>query len=207
MKLRKTLAIGLSIGLALGTFGCSNKTETPNEENITNNSATETNKYAGTEYYNQYSDLYSNNLRPLSNYNIYRTVDDVNKAYENENDYPGNEKYLSDLKAAYKDSKEKIQAFIDGLKNDVKTDDKDLKAANDELIAEGEKLINEIDNKMKKLDTISEDDYSKSKDEFIKLVDDTTKVEGDVSNEFDKMIKNMNEMLGINTTPSTKTTK
>lgn len=209
MKLRKILAVGLSLSVALGAFGCNRKTDdTPN--NTTNNTG-EGNKYESTEYARQYSDLYSNNLLPLNDYTMYRTVEDVNNNYKNK-EYPGNEKYLADVKAAYKDSREKLQKFVDGLKNDAKTEDADLKAANEDLIAEGEKLIKDIDARIKKLDEIPKDAYNKTQDEFINVVNDTTKLENETTNEFDKMIRDMNKMLGINTNttttePSTKTTK
>ena len=43
-----------------------------------------------------------------------------------------------ELKAAYKDSRDKIQTFVDDLKNDAKTDDKEISDMNQKLIAEGE---------------------------------------------------------------------
>lgn len=215
MNFKKILAVGLSLSVALGAFGCSKKTNTtPNT--TTNNATTNTadkNKYEGTEYVKSYNELYSTNITPLNNYTMYGTVEGVNNNYKNK-EYPGNEKYLTEVKEAYKDSKEKIQSFINGLKNDAKTEDADLKAANDKLIAEGEKLIKDIDAKIKKLDEIPKTAYDKTQDEFIKVVNDTTKLENETTNEFEKMIRDMNKMLGINTnsnttttTPSTKTTK
>lgn len=203
MELKKLLALGLALGLSVGSVGCTNKkgeTTTDNNTNTTQNSTTtQDNGYLNTEYANTYSGLYTNNISPLNNYAMYSSVDEVNNAYKTK-EYPGNEKYLSEVKAAYQDSKEKLQAFVNGLKNDAKTDDAKLKEANQELIDEGEDLIEEIDEKISRLDTIPKDAYNKSQDEFIKLVDDTTKVENDVRSEFDKMIKYMNNMLGIDTT-------
>ncbi len=203
MELKKLLALGLALGLSVGSVGCTNnkgQTTTDNNTNATkNNTTTQDNGYLNTEYANTYSGLYTNNISPLNNYAMYSSVDEVNNVYKTK-EYPGNEKYLSEVKAAYQDSKEKLQAFVNGLKNDAKTDDEKLKEANQELIDEGEDLIDEIDEKIKKLDTIPKDAYNKSQDEFIRLVDDTTRVENDVKSEFDKMIKDMNNMLGIDTT-------
>ena len=216
MNLKKILVVGLSLSVVLGAFGCSKKTDNTPNDNTTNNNTTnntEGNKYEGTEYYRQYNDLYSTNITPLNNYTMYGTVEGVNNNYKNK-EYPGNEKYLTEVKEAYRDSRDKLQSFVDGLKNDAKTEDANLKAANDELIAEGEKLIKDIDVKIKKLDEVPKDAYDKTQDEFINLVNDTTKLENETTNEFDKMIRDMNKMLGINTnsnttttTPSTKTTK
>ena len=127
---------------------------------------------------------------------MYTDVDTANNAYKDK-EYPGNEKYLSDVKAAYKDSKEKIQSFVDGLKNDAKTDDAELKKMNEDLIAEGEKLIKDIDGKIAKLDKITKNDYNKTQDEFIKLVDDTVRAGENVTNTFGDMLRNMNTKLGI----------
>ena len=46
-------------------------------------------------------------MTPLGTYGFYNTPD-LTIEYYNENEYPGNKKYVEDLKAAYLDSKEKI---------------------------------------------------------------------------------------------------
>lgn len=127
---------------------------------------------------------------------MYTDIESVNKAYK-EKEYPGNKKHLEEVKAAYRDSREKIQIFVNGLKKDVKTDDQELNKMNQDLISEGEKLIRDIDAKLAKLDNITEDDYNKTQDEFIKLVDDTVRGAETVTNRFDDVLKNMNRRLGI----------
>ena len=99
MNLKKILAIGLSLSVALGVFGCSNKSDNQSKDNTTNSATTNDtnkNKYEGTEYYRQYNDLYSTNITPLNNYTMYGTVEGVNNNYKNK-EYPGNEKYLTVL--------------------------------------------------------------------------------------------------------------
>ncbi|MGL5330533.1 MAG: hypothetical protein ACRDD7_14775 [Peptostreptococcaceae bacterium] len=199
MKFKKLLAVGLSLGVAVGAFGCSKKEPAPTPE--PEKTVTDQNSYVGSEYAKVYSGLYDTNVVPLTGYTMYATMDDIN-TYYTDNEYPGNEKYLGEVKAAYKDSRDKIQAFVDGLKKDAKTDDKDLVAANDKLIAEGEKAIQDIDAKLKRLEGATAEDLKKSQNDFISFVNNT---DNGVKNDFNNMITEMNKMLGVQ--PSVKTTK
>ena len=185
--MKKIITLALSFLLLFTAVACSNK------DNAQPESA---NEVADKTFFNNYTGLYDKSIGTLGAYKMYTDVDTANSAYKDK-EYPGNEKYLSDVKSAYKDSKEKIQSFVDGLKNDVKTKDTELKKMNDDLIAEGEKLIKDIDDKIAKLDKITKDDYNKTQDEFIKLVDDTVRTGENVTNTFDDMLKNMDKKLGI----------
>ncbi|MEG0856727.1 MAG: hypothetical protein RSG52_09615 [Terrisporobacter sp.] len=193
--MKKILALALSFLVVFGAVACSSK-KTTTENKATDNASME-------EYYKSYSGLYDKNISSLKGYNMYTDVNTVNEAYRDK-EYPGNEKHLADIKAAYKDSKEKIQVFIDGLKNDTKTSDKELKKMNEEMIAEGEKLIKDIDAKLAKLDTITETDLTKGKDEFFKLVDESVKSVKSDANTFNDMLKNMDKKLGIDRAKTNK---
>ena len=207
MELKKLMVLGLSLGVALGAFGCTNRNDTTKDNKTTNTTASTTN-YANTDYAKTYTSLYDTNISPLTQYSMYSDVNATTNAYKNDSDYPGNEEYVKQLKAAYQDSRDKLQLFVDGLKNDVKTDDSTIKAENDKLISEGNKLIGEIDTKIKNLDNIPKDAYSKSKNDFINVVYNTTSVDNTIVDDFNNMIKNMNEMLGIKTnTDKTETNK
>lgn len=188
--MKKFITLALSFLLLFAMVACSNKDKDQAQDQNT------TDQISDKDYANTYTGLYDKNIGSLGAYNMYTGYDSANDAYKDKK-YPGNEKYLEDVKAAYKDSKEKIQSFVDGLKNDVKTDDKELKKMNDDLIAEGEKLIKDIDSKMAKLYKITKEDYNKTQDEFIKLVDDTVNTGDNVKNTFDDMLKNMDIRLGI----------
>ena len=194
--MKKILILSLSCLLLFSAVACNNRTDntttTPNGNNTTDN-ATKDNAY-----YDTYTGLYNTNISGLTGYQMYTDVESVNNAYKNK-EYPGNEQYLKEVKAAYKDSRDKLQSFVNGLKNDAKTEDKELKTAHEELIAEGEKLIKDIDAKIKQLDTIAESDYSKGQAEFITLVHDTVNGAEGATNKFTDMLKNMNKRLGINT--------
>ena len=185
--MKKFITLALSVLLLFTAVACSNKEQAQPES---------ADKVADKTFFNTYTGLYDKSVGTLGGYNMYTDVDTANNAYKNK-EYPGNEKYLSDVKAAYKDSKEKIQSFVDGLKNDAKTDDAELKKMNEDLIAEGEKLIKDIDGKIAKLDKITKNDYNKTQDEFIKLVDDTVRAGENVTNTFGDMLRNMNTKLGI----------
>lgn len=193
--MKKFITLTLSFLLLFTVVACSNR-EQARPENVNENANGNTNEVTDKAYYNSYTGLYDQNIGTLAAYDMYTDVDTATNAYKDK-EYPGNEKYLNDVKAAYKDSKEKIQSFVDGLKNDVKTDDTELKKMNEDLIAEGEKLIQDIDAKTARLDQITKDDYNKTQDEFIRLVNDTVSTGDNVTNNFNKMLKNMDLRLGI----------
>ncbi|RDY23880.1 hypothetical protein CHF27_005885 [Romboutsia maritimum] len=196
MNKNKIVTIGLALALTIGVVGC-NKEKTQKE--VPKNTVQEENARPNDEYSTNFSKYYNDYLVNLPDYNKYNDIESIKKTYETEK-YPGNEKYVSDLKVAYQDSKQKIQSFIDSLKKDVKTDDKELKKTNDELISEGEKLIKNLDEKIKKLDQLPDDAMKKPKDEFIKLVNDTTKIENETENGFNKILNDIKNKLGIKDT-------
>ena len=185
--MKKFITLALSFLLLFTAVACSNKGQAQPES---------ANKVADKTYFNTYTGLYDKSIGTLGGYNMYTDVKTAESAYKDK-EYPGNEKYLSDVKAAYKDSREKIQSFVNGLKNDAKTEDTELKKMNEDLIAEGEKLIKDIDGKIAKLDKITKNDYNKTQDEFIKLVDDTVRAGENVTNTFGDMLRNMDTKLGI----------
>lgn len=195
--MKKFITVALSTLLILGTVGCAqrntNTTGTNGNTTGTNDNTTE----QSNAYYNSYTGLYNESIGTLTGYDMYTDVNTANDAFKNK-EYPGNEQYLNDVKAAYKDSREKIQSFVNGLKNDVKTDDAELKQMNEDLIAEGEKLIKDIDAKIAKLDKITENDYNKTQNEFIQLVNDTVNTGENVASGFSEMLRNMDVRLGIN---------
>lgn len=193
MNKNKVITIGLVLALSLGAVACSNKTEKTTEKSKT---PVEESTINDKDYANAYTSNYNSTIVGLNDYYMFQSPGDINKVYEGK-EYPGNDKYVSDLKAAYVDSKDKIQSFIDGLKKDVKTEDSELKKMNDNLIAEGEKLIADIDVKIKNLDKIPKEEYTKSKEDFAKIVGEATVVKDKAENGFDQMIKDMNKMLGI----------
>lgn len=194
--MKKFMTLALSFLFLFSVVGCNNK-----DKNVTENknkAADEaTDKIADDAYYNTYTGLYDENIGTLGQYAMYTDVNSVNNAYKDKK-YPGNEEYLNDVKAAYKDSKQKIQTFVNGLKNDAKTEDNELKKMNDDLIAEGERTIKDIDARMARLDNVTEQDYSKTQDEFIKLVDDTVRKGEKATNTFTDMLKDMDTKLKIN---------
>ena len=185
--MKKFITLALSFLLLFTAVACNNRDQAQPES---------ADKVADKTFFNTYTGLYDKSVGTLGGYNMYTDVDTANNAYKDK-EYPGNEKYLSDVKAAYKDSREKIQSFVDGLKNDARTDDAELKKMNEDLIAEGEKLIKDIDGKIAKLDKITKNDYNKTQDEFIKLVDDTVRAGENVTNTFGDMLRNMDTKLGI----------
>ncbi len=213
MKSKKIMILGLSLAVALGAFGCTSRNDTTKDNKTTNTTGTTdttgtSSDYTNTDYAKTYASLYDTNISPLTQYSMYSDVNATTNAYANDSDYPGNEEYVKQLRAAYQDSRDNLQTFVNGLQNDAKTDDSTLKADNDKLISQGNQLIGEIDTKIKNLDNIPKDAYSKSKNDFINVVNDTTAVDDTIVTDFNDMIKNMNEMLGIkNNSDTTNTNK
>ena len=209
MNNKKLLALGLTVALSLGAVGCNTKeTQNSNKKQTQNTSPStseqekrdlgQQNTTVGNDYTERYQTGYNNYIKGLENYTMYNTAETTREYYKT-NEYPGNEKYVNDLKSAYKDSKEKIRTFIDDLKNNAKTDDADLKKMNENLIAAGERTIDNIDKRLKKLDELPKDIMNKSQDEFINAVDEATRIEDDTENGFDKLLRDMNKALGLDT--------
>lgn len=199
MKANKIVVAGLSLALLLSMVACNNKETTPaNDKNTTTEqNAADTTNNANNDYLEKYARFYGENIGNLSMYNIYETPETVTEYYKT-NQYPGNEKYVEELKAAYTDSKDKIQKFVDSLKNDVKTEDSEIKNLNEQLITEGEKTISNIDARLKNLDNLPKDIYDKTQDEFVKAVDEAIKVKDETKSDFNNILEEMNKALGIN---------
>ena len=162
MKANKIVVAGLSLALSLSMVACNNKETTPKDDanTTTEQNTADTTNNANNDYVEKYSGFYEDNLGNLSMYSIYETPETVTEYYKT-NKYPGNEKYVEELKSAYKESRDKIQKFVDNLKNDAKTEDTKIKELNEKLIAEGEKTISNIDARLKNLDNLPKDIYSK----------------------------------------------
>lgn len=199
MKANKLVVAGLSLALSLSMVACNKKETTPaNDTNTTTEQNTaDTTNNATNDYVERYSRFYGDNLGDLGMYKMYETPETVTEYYKT-NQYPGNEKYVEELKAAYKDSRDKIQTFVNDLKNDAKTDDQKIADMNEKLIAEGEKTISNIDARLKNLDNLPKDIYSKTQDDFIKAVDEATKVKDETKSDFNNLLDEMNKALGIN---------
>ena len=190
MNKKKIISVGLALALTVGAVGCTKKAAV----NEPNPKTTESN--IPQEYTTNYTTGYNDYLYGLDKYNLYSNPGDINKIYENK-EYPGNEAYLTDVKNAYKDSRDKIQGFVDTLKKETDIKDADLKKKNEELIAEGEKAIKDIDARLKNLEGVTSEYYTKSKEDFSKYVEETSTIKGNTENTFNKLVNDMNEMLGI----------
>lgn len=188
--MKRWLSMGLTLALVIGVVACT-KNEPQKQEPPKENANTV------VDYGKQYSALYNDYIGTLGNYSVY-TTPGATIEYYNTNEYPGNEKYVEYLKTTYMDSKEKIQKFVDGLKNDLKTEDKDVAKLSENLIAEGEKTIANIDARLAKLEKLPKDIYGKTKDDFINYVDEATKLEESAKSNFDKMLEDMKKQLNIN---------
>ncbi|MDK2563950.1 hypothetical protein QOZ84_10340 [Romboutsia sedimentorum] len=192
MKFKRAITLSLSLAIAMGAVACTKKevTQPPTTPPKTESTSLDPN------YVKKYSKSYEDYIVGIKDYQIYSTPESINEYYKT-NEYPGNEVHLTNIKNAYKESKTKIQSFIDVLKNDAKTKDTELEKMNNELIAEGEQAIKNIDARMAKLDKLPADAIDKPKEEFMKLVDETIVIKDETQSKFKQFLDNMNEKLGI----------
>lgn len=202
MKANKIILTIIALSLSLGLVAC-NKEQKNSMDNLTTN-ANKT--VADNNYVQKYSRFYGDNISNLNTYKKYETPQEAIKYYEI-NDYPGNKEYVSILKSDYNDAKTKIQNFIDYIKDESPTDNKELTDPNNKLITEGEKTISIIDERLENLDNISEETFNKSKEDFIKDVNKTTTLQQNTVSNFNNLLKQLNEFLGIDTTNNTNSNK
>ncbi len=195
MKAKKLITMGLALALSIGVVACA-KNEPPKEAPPVEKAPVEEAPMLDQAYVDEYAGFYRGYIGSIGKYTIYDTPE-LTSDYYKTNEYPGNEKYVTDLRAAYTDSKENIQKFVDSLKNDLKTEDTELAKMNENLIAEGEKSIKNIDARLAKLDKLPKDIYNKEQNDFIKAVDEATTLEEGTKSEFRKMLDDMNKRLNI----------
>jgi len=195
MKLKKLSLLGLSLLLSLSVVACTKK----NQERVGDDANKAKNNVEAKVdgYTNYYTTAYNDYSMGMDKYSMYNTVEGVNKVYETK-EYPGNEKYLKEVKDAYKDSRDKTQNFVNSLKKDGKTEDKELKGMHDKLIAEGEKTVKEMDARINRLNEISDEDMKRDQNGFITLVHGITHTGNDIQTGFGNMVNDMNKRLGIN---------
>lgn len=193
MKLKKTIFTMLAFTLLLNGVGCSK-----NEPKTTTEAPqTQENTVADEKYIQNYSKYYSDYIVGLNEYSMYETPEKVTEYYTT-NQYPGNEAYLTNLETAYKDTRDKLQSFVDSLKNDVTTTDENLKKKNEELIKSGEQTISNIDAKLKQLESYPKENMNLAQEEFIKSVNEATTLKDETKTDFSKLLQDMNKTLGIN---------
>ena len=200
MKANKIILTVIALSLSMGLVAC-NKEQKNSMDNLTTNVDK---TVADNNYVQKYSRFYGDNISNLNTYKKYETPQEAIKYYES-NEYPGNKAYVSQLKSDYTDAKTKIQSFIDYIKNESPTDNKELTDINNKLITEGEKTISIIDERLKELDNIPEDTFNKSKEDFIKDVNKTTTLEQETQSDFNNLLKQLNVFLGVDTNANNNT--
>ncbi|MGL5714613.1 MAG: hypothetical protein ACRCXT_20240 [Paraclostridium sp.] len=198
MSFKKIAPLALSCILAITVSACTKQesvedTKTNEEKQAVEMKVTDNDK----DYGKKYNELYDKYIAGLTKFDIYSILEKANE-YFNTNEYPGNEKYLSNLKEAYKKSKEGINSFISELESSTTIENPSLQAMNEELNLEAELAIKNIDQKLERIEQIPAEIAEKSKEEFIKIVNETAKLVNEEENEFAEMIKYMNEKINKN---------
>lgn len=197
MKAKKIILTGIALALSIGLVACKKAVENSSDNLAKNGTQT----VAQNDYVEKYSRFYGDNFSDLNTYKKYKTPQETIEYYRN-NEYPGNEEYISELKNDYIDTKTKIQNFINYIKNNLPTDNKELTDLKNKLIVEGKKTISIIDQRINKLDEIPNEDYDKSKDDFINDVYKVTTLGDQTESQFESLLKQLNELLGVNPSQS-----
>ncbi|MGL4913305.1 MAG: hypothetical protein ACRC3Y_12840 [Romboutsia sp.] len=195
MSLKKLSPIALLFMLAITVSACSKQNDTTDKVDIGKKQEVEMKvSDSDKEYGKKYNELYKKYISNLAKFDIYSDEEKA-EAYFNKNEYPGNKKYLNNLKEAYSKSKEGISSFISELKADTKIENPSLKAMNEELIVEAELTIMNIDEMLNRINQIPKEIEKTSKEEFIEIVNKTADLADEKENEFEEMIEYMNEKI------------
>lgn len=196
MKYSKLVMLGLTGVLTFGAVGCTNKTAKKTEEKKVTQSTTQNqdNMYKDItleNYKTEFGKMYESNIAGFRGYEPIL----VEQPTAN---YPGNEKYVAELKKNYEESKKQVDEFTKSLKK-VDTKDPKVKEMNDKLITESEKLSKELDTRIKKLGELPSDLMAKSEVEFRTGLNDVLKVNETVKSDFTKFMNDTKEFFGIKT--------
>ncbi|MGM9532381.1 DUF948 domain-containing protein [Intestinibacter sp.] len=188
--------------MVLGMVGCArrNNNEAPNN-NTTVQEETRNNANQNGAVDNQYYDIYTKNynasLAPLEqNYTMYGNLNTVEEYYKT-NKYPGNKKYLEEVKKALKDSRDNVEKFVDSMEKDAKSTNNEVERLNREMIDDGRDLIEDIDERIQKLDRITDQDLNRSETEFRRLIGEQIMLDDYGENDFRDMLRNLERTLGI----------
>lgn len=199
-----TLLFVLSLAGCARNNNTATKDNTANKQNTTENGVVDNN---GQEYYDIYTRNYNASLAPLQeNYTMYGDLNTVEDYYK-ENQYPGNEKYLQEVKDALNDSKDNVEKFVNSMEKDAKSNDEEINKMNREMIDDGRDLIEDIDESLRRLNNITDQDLNRPEAEFRSLVHKNIKIEDDRDNDFRDMLRNLERKLGIERNDNTMKNK
>lgn len=200
----KFFILCLVLLMVLGLVGCARNNNQATKNNTTNQVNQETPKndtnqteVADNGYYDIYTRNYNASLLPLEeNYTMYGNINTVEEYYKT-NKYPGNKKYLEEVKKALKDSRDNVEQFVNNMEKEAKSNDNQVNKLNREMIDDGRDLIEDIDEAIRRLDRITEQDLNRSEPEFRRLVGDKIVLDDDMDNDFRDMLRNIERTLGI----------
>ncbi|MGN1031864.1 MAG: DUF948 domain-containing protein [Intestinibacter sp.] len=201
----KFFVLCLTLLMVLGLVGCARRNNneatrnnTAQEEARNNTNTTQNNNNnVDNGYYDIYTRNYNASLAPLEqNYTMYGNLNTVEEYYKT-NKYPGNEKYLEEVKKALKDSRDNVEKFVDNMEKDAKSTNNEVERLNREMIDDGRDLIEDIDERIQKLNRITDQDLNRSEAEFRRLVGEQIMLEDKGENDFRDILRNLERQLGI----------
>ena len=127
---------------------------------------------------------------------MYGNLNTVEEYYKT-NKYPGNKKYLEEVKKALKDSRDNVEKFVNNMEKEAKSNDNQVNKLNREMIDDGRDLIEDIDERIQRLDRITDQDLNSSETEFRRLVGERIMLDDDGDNDFRDILRNIERTLGI----------
>lgn len=193
---KKYLILGLSLLLTSSILvGCTNNKDGNNMANG-HSAVEEKNNNLNDGYYDLYTTNYNASILPLSDYNMYSDIGQVEDYYKN-NNYPGNEKYLEEVKTALRESRDNVKTFITTMKKEAKTENKEVERLNREMIDKGEDLVEDINDRLEDLNEITDRDLQRPEKDFRQLVNDRIMLEEGDDNNFRGILKDLEHELNI----------
>lgn len=193
-KLKMIVSSTLICCSALCFAGCGDEDTVQPQENSNNEMTndTENQTISTKEQYANYLDTQSKKY--LSELAI-DTDYDFDKVSEDTVEL--NEDYINAIKESYGDEVEKLTMLKNDLKNNVKSDDKEVNDLNNKVIESIDKNIKEIEGTRTTIGEKTKDLMGETKAYFISSMKEIQKLPKEAKSEYDKLVQDAKNTLGI----------
>lgn len=200
-RLKKIVSAAMVCSSIIAFAGCSGDDDTTNQQQDSSNNTTSDTQNTGdnqdkvistkeeyVNYLDQQSKKYLSDLKIDTEYDFDKVTEDAINL---------NEDYIIEIKDSYSDEVERLTMLKNDLKNNVKSDDKEVQDLNNKVIASIDKNIQEIEGTQTTLIEKAKDLAGKTKADFISAMKEVQKLPKDARAEYDKLINDAKNTLGI----------